>query len=290
MNRNQLEYFVSLGETLNFTETAKRHLVSQAAISQQIQRLEAELNVTLIERNRRPVKLTGAGKVFLQEAKSILERMDISISRARAMENTPEGRLGIGYIKGYENGCLPQILNSFRTMYPGIIIECSRMDKDTLSYNLLGNELDIIFTNINPDTMHDEDTEYRLVESSRLVAAIYSKHPFARKSELSRSDLKAERLVISLASDNTDYHPDSEPEILFKLSDIESALMMVGLEEGILILPEYAAGKQIYSENISFVPLEGETETEEIFAVWKKSNSNMTLKCFTQNLIKNTTL
>ena len=73
MNRNQLEYFVSLGETLNFTETAKRHLVSQAAISQQIQRLEAELNVTLIERNRRPVKLTGAGKVFLQEAKSILD-------------------------------------------------------------------------------------------------------------------------------------------------------------------------------------------------------------------------
>ena len=87
MNRNQLEYFISLGETLSFTETAKRHLVSQAAISQQIQRLEAELNVTLIERNSRPVKLTGAGKVFLQEAKSILERMDISISRARAMEN-----------------------------------------------------------------------------------------------------------------------------------------------------------------------------------------------------------
>ena len=81
MTINQLKYFVTAANCLNFTEAGKIHFISQTAITQHIQSLEEQLGVKLFIREKRKVFLTPAGKVFLEEARAILERTRIAVEK-----------------------------------------------------------------------------------------------------------------------------------------------------------------------------------------------------------------
>ena len=70
MNLKQLEYFVSVGETLNFTKAAKKCFISQTAMTQQIRALEQGIGALLFIRDKHHVELTPAGRVFMNEAKA----------------------------------------------------------------------------------------------------------------------------------------------------------------------------------------------------------------------------
>ena len=83
MNSRQLEYFLAVAHELNFTKAAESMYVSQTAVTQQIKALEEQLGVSLFERTKKKVVLTPAGKVFLQEASSILNRIDTAVERTR---------------------------------------------------------------------------------------------------------------------------------------------------------------------------------------------------------------
>lgn len=81
MNRNQLKYFVAAAESRSFTKAAEQFYISQTAITQQMQLLEESLGCTLFDRSTRPVSLTPAGKIFLGEARAILDRMSSAVER-----------------------------------------------------------------------------------------------------------------------------------------------------------------------------------------------------------------
>ena len=81
MNIKQLEYFIDLSQTLNFTKTAQNFYISQTAITKQIQCLEKDLGIPLFIRSKKSVKLTSEGRIYLPYAKKILE--DIALSYRR---------------------------------------------------------------------------------------------------------------------------------------------------------------------------------------------------------------
>ena len=69
MEIRQLKYFAAVADTLNFSRAAETLFISQSALSKQIADLERELGMVLLQRDKRSVRLTPAGKVFLNEAK-----------------------------------------------------------------------------------------------------------------------------------------------------------------------------------------------------------------------------
>ena len=71
MDIKQLECFVSVAKTLNFSQTAQQLYLSQPAVTGQIKSLENELDIILFQRNKRTVKLTSAGYMFYHEVKQI---------------------------------------------------------------------------------------------------------------------------------------------------------------------------------------------------------------------------
>ena len=77
MNIKQLEYFVDLSETLNFTKTAQNFYISQTAITKQIQCLEDDLGIPLFHRTKKCVSLTSEGRSYLPYAKKILEDIEL---------------------------------------------------------------------------------------------------------------------------------------------------------------------------------------------------------------------
>src|SRR6266498_2929742 len=83
-------------EEIGRASTQKLH-VSQPAVSRQIRDLEDELDVQLFERTGKAVNLTDAGRVFLREARAVLERTDEAVENVRAFAQTGETELHVGY-------------------------------------------------------------------------------------------------------------------------------------------------------------------------------------------------
>ena len=295
MNLNQLKYFISVAEHQSFTKAANQFYISQTAITQQIQALETAVDTPLIDRTTRPISLTPSGKTFLIEAKSILRHMDTAIMRTREASKGLMGNIRIGYTKGYEQSNLPKRLRDFHKQYPNILITCYRNDTDMLASGIINKEYDIIFTWDSTDIRQESMLEIHDMETVPLYVAMHTRHPFARRENLTRQDLKGENILFMSPSSTGDSFGDAhyidlyqkagfQPNILLRTNDYESILMMVAAEEGISIIPEYCIGTLRSVNNITFRPLTGEEETEEVLAVWHKENVTPALQHFINEL------
>ena len=81
MNTTQLECFLAVAETLNFSKAAEMVNISQPAVSHQISSLEAELGVRLFLRTNKSVQLTKEGLIFIGDAETIVRTAMNSIHR-----------------------------------------------------------------------------------------------------------------------------------------------------------------------------------------------------------------
>src|SRR5690606_32067538 len=104
-----LRYFVAVAEELSFTRAAARLHTAQPSLSQQIRQLEKELGVKLLDRSRHHVAVTNAGRVFLQQAKDILGRVDHAGRLARQAADGLAGELSVGTFPSADVRILPQL-------------------------------------------------------------------------------------------------------------------------------------------------------------------------------------
>ena len=295
MNINQLKYFIAVAEYRSFSKAAEQYFLTQTAVTQQVQKLEETVGVQLIDRKTRPISVTPMGNVFLKEARAIVNRMDMAVLRTREASTGITGTLRIGYTKGYEHSNLTVKLRQFHHEYPNVLITCSRCDTDALASGLIDGQFDVIFTWDSTNICKDEAVEYQLQERVRLVVAMYGSHPLAQRTGLTRADLRDEINLFMSPSSTGDSLGDEYfiklyqnagyyPNILLRSNDVESILMMVSAEEGISILPVSCIRRLSEVDNLVFVPLLGENETEDILSVWRKEDESPILRTFLEML------
>ncbi len=295
MNINQLKYFIAVAEHKSFSKAAEQYFLTQTAMTQQVQKLEETMGVQLIDRKTRPISITPTGNVFLKEARLIVSQMESAVRRTREASTGITGTLRIGYTKGYEHSDLTVKLRQFHHDFPNVLITCHRANTDSLAAALIEGEFDVIFTWDSTNIRNDAAVEYRLQEKVQLVVALYGSHPLAQRTGLTRADLKNEINLFMSPSGSGDSLGDEYfiklyqnagyyPNILLRSDDVESILMMVSAEEGISILPVSCIRRLSDVDNLVFVPLLGENETEEILSVWRKDNESPLLKKFLELL------
>jgi DNA-binding transcriptional LysR family regulator len=76
MELRHIRYFIAVAEEQHFTRAAQRIGIEQSPLSRSIHALERDLGVRLLERSTRGSKLTSAGEVFLQHARTIIASTD----------------------------------------------------------------------------------------------------------------------------------------------------------------------------------------------------------------------
>ena len=119
MELRQLRYFEALGSTLNFSRAAEQLNIAQPPLTRQIQQLEEELGVVLVDRTKRPLRLTVAGAHLYEKAIQILSQVD---EVRRSKREIGEGRkpsLRIGLVSSVLHGDVPLILNRFLGRHHG---------------------------------------------------------------------------------------------------------------------------------------------------------------------------
>jgi DNA-binding transcriptional LysR family regulator len=123
MDLHQLRYFVAVAERLHFAEAAESVHVSQPGLSQQIKALEEEVGVLLLERTKRTVALTEAGKYFLEEAKLTLEHAERAKVVAQRVARGKLGTVRIGYVHSVPfSGLLANLASVFRKCAAGVAL------------------------------------------------------------------------------------------------------------------------------------------------------------------------
>src|SRR5437762_2470820 len=87
-----LRYFVAVAEMENVSRAALKLHVSQPALSRQIRDLEDEIGFSLLERTAKSVRLTDAGRAFLDNARALLQNADDAVTKARAVASAEPDR------------------------------------------------------------------------------------------------------------------------------------------------------------------------------------------------------
>jgi DNA-binding transcriptional LysR family regulator len=117
MELRHLRYFVAVGEEQHYGRAAKRLRLAQPALSRQIQDLEREIGFRLFDRLPRGVKISEAGKLFLNDARRILQEVNDATARAERIASSLAGTLRIGFVQSMSwRGIVPDSFRRFREL------------------------------------------------------------------------------------------------------------------------------------------------------------------------------
>lgn len=289
MNIRQLEYFISVAESLSFTKTAEKFYISQTAITQQIKALEDQLQVTLLTRSKRQVKLTPAGNVFLNEARNIIKNIDDAVYRTQQVGNGFSGTLNLGIMIGYEKNKLPQYLKEFSNTYPNVSIDIHRDGETELLELVKNNVVDLAFV-INPEDQPLNEFKYKSVEMNSLIALLPIDHPLSNKSSIDLAELQHENFIFVKETgdkygqksmiQNRYREAGFVPNVVQRSNDISTILLMVASHMGISILPSFCVARAMLESNVAVVPIDEDKKRIEVVAAWNKSNFNPALEKF----------
>jgi DNA-binding transcriptional LysR family regulator len=114
MDLRRLRYFVAVAEELHFRRAADRLYVTQPVVSEQVGKLESELELKLLSRDQQQVELTDAGAALLVEARRLLRQSDELERVARGWRQASALRLRLGFDPGLVSPALLRALRRLR--------------------------------------------------------------------------------------------------------------------------------------------------------------------------------
>lgn len=120
MELYQLEYFLEAARQRNFTKAAGRLHLAQAALSEQMRKLEDELGARLFNRSRRETTLTAAGEVLRDHAERLVRLAGEAKAAVSDLVNLRGGRLSLGAIPSASACLLPAAIAAFREAHPRV--------------------------------------------------------------------------------------------------------------------------------------------------------------------------
>lgn len=146
-----------MAKYLHFTNAANYLYISQQALSDQIRRLESELNVQLFI--RKPVlKLTPAGELLQSTLYEIRHVENSFLAKLNDLENVTTGEINIGMHSGRARILMPEILEAFYKKYPNVTVHITSEQTRVYSRLLTEGEFDFYF-GINAKTAGETEED-----------------------------------------------------------------------------------------------------------------------------------
>src|SRR5471032_3306906 len=189
MELRHLRYFVAVAEELSFTRAAARLHIGQPPLSHQIQMLEAEVGAQLLERSKRWVRLTEAGKLFLDDARRVLSLSEQAVQTARRAQRGETGELRVGFT--FSTPLTPlfaTVINRYRQRYPGVSLTLHEMATLRQIDAIAARELDLGLVR-PPEAAVAEAVAMTELRRDPLVLVLPQDHPLARQKSVAVTDL-----------------------------------------------------------------------------------------------------
>ena len=205
MELRHLRYFAAVAEAENVTRAALRLHVSQPALSRQVRDLEDELGFALLLRTAKSVSLTEAGRVFLSEARAVLQRAYEAVKAARAVAVGGSGELHVGYAPSPTVRLLPPALRAFQAELPQVRVKLHDLSTEEMIAGLREGRLQLAIL-VKPIRAMLRGLRFEALERDALRLAVAPGHPLARRRSVTRAQAAAEPFVGLTRRDYPEYY------------------------------------------------------------------------------------
>jgi DNA-binding transcriptional LysR family regulator len=188
MELRHLRYFAAIGDEQHYGRAARRLRVAQPALSRQIQDLEGELGFKLFDRLPRGVKLSAAGKLFLEDAQRILQEVSEAAVRAGRVASGRSGTLRVGFTENASwRGVVPDSFRRYREKQPDAELQLQPEASLAQLEAIRSGRLDAGFVNFMPKC--DPELDQLLVARQHVELAVPKRHPLTKLKKLRLRDL-----------------------------------------------------------------------------------------------------
>lgn len=279
-----LRYFVAVAEELHFGRAARRLGITQPPLSLQIQRLEANLGVTLFERTNRRVQLTPAGRTLLEEGKHLIADFMTVADAARRAARGETGSLTVAFAASVMFLALPSIIQTFRQQFPNVRLELRELPTGPQLSALRAGELDIGFLRQPP---RDAELVTETMMKENLVLAVSKRHELAGRKKLRLTDVANEDFVLfprDLAPGLYAHvlavcaEAGVHPRIVQTSRELYTTISLVEAGLGVTIIPESV--QQMGWRGVRYYPIESPSAVTRIDAAWRSDNRSTILPAF----------
>jgi DNA-binding transcriptional LysR family regulator len=287
MDLRQLRQFVAVAEERSFRRAAERLHVSQPPLSVAVQRLEADVGVTLLDRTRHHVRLTVAGEAFLREARRTLAHAQLSVEIAQRAAAGKLGTLRLSFVPSAALGVVPRLLRAFREDYPDVKLVLTGDTTSQQMAALLSGATDV---GIVVPPLHDaRDFRVEPFCDQELTLAVPDTHPLAQQKRVQLRDLAPEPFVgfpfkegpgfesvVMAACQDCGFIPN----FVQVASQMQTILALVGGGLGIALVPQ--AMQAVQTEHVVYLQVRRRNAQVKyaLGLAFRPSNANPALDAF----------
>ena len=284
----QIDCFLMLAKTLNFSKAAEKLYISQPTFSRQIHMLEENLGVKLFYYSGRRVRLSTAGSYLQVEFEMMRDQLDLITHNAKQLDSQYVKTITIGLCDLEELPALPHAIRQFREKYPETFIKMKVGTFYQLTQDLEDNKLDIVCCMRSP-VVHVSEVKKRALRQGHFFCLVPMDNPLAQKETLTLDDIAGQMWIFRVMKNCTpvvaamqqamkDLHPGNG--ILYSSSPEESALL-VKAGMGVSVVVGYSVSP---SEDYRMLPfkmpaLEAGEETD-LIALWNCTNAGTLVEKF----------
>lgn len=239
MDNNLQKYlaFVTTADCGSFTRAAQTLDYAQSSVSKMIADLEAEWNLTLLERSRAGVQLTSDGMAMMPYARELLDSYRRVQEQAAGLSGVTSGLIRIGTFSSVATHWMPNIIRAFQEDYPEIRYEMLLGDYEEIEQWIFEGRVECGFLRL--PTRPEFDTIS--LEKDELVVVMPKEHPFREKQVVDITDLNGQPFMLLEHGGKTEVSElldryGVRPDIRFTTWDDYAILSMIeqGLGIGIL--------------------------------------------------------
>ena len=258
MDIQQIQYFLEVVRSGNFSTAAENLYTTQSSVSKNIKSLEKELNIQLFDRSKRQIQLTEAGKLMLKDARSIVQGYENLIHTVSSYQLQKKDTLTIASIPVMAQYDITGLLTDFQTAHPNITLQIEESETTHVYSRLKKHECDFIFTR---KEYLDTSCQSLAFYDDRLAAVVPMNHPLSKKKQISVSELRNENLLLL---NKSTLHYDKiteicrkkgfEPRVVYTGTHMDNILDLVSKNHGISLLMQHAV-EYLHPSGIVIIPV-----------------------------------
>lgn len=277
MNLDYLRTYLEVIKTGSFSEVARKLSISQPTVSFQIQKLERDLGVRLIDRSKKTIIMTEAGKRLLRFAEFVEEERARLLDDVEQLREEVAGDLVITASTVPGEFLIPAILSEFKVQHPAVGIRVAVSDSLTVINDVQNGAYEVGFCGAMPE---GQDLESFKIAEDEIVLIVFPEHPFANRPEVSPMEVVGEPLIFREETSGTQRSVESQlleagfnlgqgaPKLI--LGTTQAVVSAVEAKAGIAFVSSLAIKKSCALGLVKVVEVEGLRLRRDFFCIYRE--------------------
>jgi len=261
MDIQSFKIFQDVAESRSFSRGAGRNAISQSAASQSIRQLERDLGLQLIDRKKRPLELTAAGRVYLKSCRDILHLYEETQAKLAEFRLEVSGTVRVASIYSIGLYDMARYTQEFSRRHPQASVQMEYLRTDKVYEAVLEDKVDLGLVSFPTHSKELKIIDWR---REKMVAVCSPEDPLAKEQRIPPSALEGRQFVcfdydLTIRKVIDRYLREQRVTVrpAMEFDNIETIKEAVAVGAGVSILPEPTLLQDLSLGRLRALPLEG---------------------------------